>query len=121
MQSEIFLKTIGMVFVVIGLVLVSNPELITNNPIPSDTFEAVERRVWWGLFISAGMLPFFHHQLKPWLPTIVAIGVAFFSGLLLARVVGIFLDGSVIKQWVYVGIEVAILVPLTWRYLKIRQ
>jgi len=121
MQHVVIFRVIGVVLILVGLVLVSNPELVSKKPIPSDTFKAVERRIWWGLFISIGALLLFHHQLKPWMPTIVAIGVAFFFGLLLARLVGIFLDGPVIKQWVYVGIEVAILVPLTWRYLKIRQ
>jgi len=42
-------------------------------------------------------------------------------GLLIARLIGIMLDGSVAKQWLNVGIELVILAPLIWWYLKVRN
>ena len=119
-KSSITQRIIGLALIVIGVTLVSNPELVSNQPVPADTFEAIERRIWWGLFIGIGTLLLFHHQLKPWLATLAAACVSIVFGLLMARLLGIMLDGSVAKQWLYVGIEVVILVPLVWWYLKVR-
>jgi len=114
------LRLIGGLLIAIGLVLVWNPELISNKPIPTDTFHAVERRIWWGLFIGFGVLLMFHHQLLPWASTISATLLSLLIGLLVARLIGIALDGSVTKQWINVGIELVIMAPLLWWYLKVR-
>lgn len=121
MESSLVFRLVGAVLILVGLTLVSNPELVSNKPIPTDTFEAIERRIWWGLFIGVGCLLLFHHQLRPWLPTLAAASCSLLFGLLVARLVGIALDGSVAKQWLYVGVEVAILVPLVWWYLSVRS
>lgn len=120
MPENLLAKITGSLLILIGIVLVSNPELISNKPIPDDTFRAVERRVWWGLFISAGVLLLFHHQLQPWLFTFVAASTAITFGLLVARLIGIALDGSVPKQWLWVVVEGVILVALIWWYTKVR-
>ncbi len=121
MESTLILRLIGVALIVVGVVLVSNPELVSNKPIPTDTFEAVERRIWWGLLIGAGVLLLFHHQLRPWLVTLAATLSAAVFGLLVARFIGIMLDGSVPKQWLWVGVEIAILLPLVFWYLHIRK
>jgi len=112
-------RIIGGALVIVGIVLVSNPELVSDKPIPSDTFEAIERRIWWGLFIGVGALLLFRSQFRPWLKTLVATGFALIFGLLIARLIGIVLDGSVVKQWAYVGVECVILAPLAWWYFKL--
>jgi len=104
-----------------GVVLVINPELVIQKPIPSDTFEAIERRIWWGLLIGAGVFLLFYRERGRWLRTVVAIGIAILFGLLVARLIGIILDGSVVKQWIYVGIEGAIMALLVWWYRNIRK
>lgn len=120
MKNNLIHRVFGCALIIAGVVLVSNPELVINKPIPADTFEAVERRIWWGLLIGAGVLLLFHHQFHPWLRTVVATIAALVFGLLVARLIGIVLDGAVIKQWIYVGVEIVILAPLIWWYLKIR-
>ncbi len=120
METSLLLRLIGTVLIIIGVTLVWNPELVSNKPIPDDTFEATERRIWWGLIIGFGCLLLFHHQLLPWIPTIAATASALLFGLLVARLIGIALDGSVTKQWINVGIEIVILVPLVWWYLRTR-
>ena len=120
MESTIFLRLIGVLLIIIGVTLVWNPELISNKPVPSDTFEATERRIWWGLFIGFGCLLLFHHQLHPWAKTIAATGASLLFGLLVARLIGIMLDGSVAKQWINVGIEIVIMAPFVWWYLSVR-
>ncbi|MGL6258678.1 DUF4345 family protein [Vibrio sp. WXL210] len=120
-ETSLLLKLTGILLLIIGVVLVVNPELISNKPIPDDTFAAIERRIWWGLIIGLGTLLLFHHELTPWLTTLAATGASMMFGLLVARLIGIMLDGSLIKQWLYVGIELALLAPLLWWYLSLRN
>ncbi|MEM7258821.1 MAG: DUF4345 family protein [Pseudomonadota bacterium] len=120
MDNTLVLRLIGIALIIVGIVLVWNPELVSNKPVPEDTFKATERRIWWGLFIGLGILLMFHHQLQPWQPTIAATLSALLVGLLIARLIGIMLDGSVVKQWINVAIEIVILVPLIWWYLRAR-
>lgn len=120
MEGFIINRIIGILLIIAGVTLVSNPELVSNKPVPDDTFEAIERRIWWGLIIGVGILLLFHHQLTPWGPTIAATLSSLVIGLLAARLIGIVLDGSVAKQWLYVGVELVILAPLLWWYLSLR-
>lgn len=119
-ESTLLYKLLGALLIFIGIVLVSYPELVSNKPVPEDIFRAVERRVWWGLFISAGLLLMFHHQLQPWLLTFIAVSTAATLGLLIARLIGIALEGSVAMQWFWVAVEVVILAGLLWWYSHIR-
>lgn len=121
MDIDIATKAFGLIFLVAGIVIVVNPELITNKPVPEDIFEAVERRIWWGLLIGVGLLLLFNLRWSPWLPTLLVTLIALIAGLLIARLIGIGLDGSVIKQWYFVLVEVAIATPLIWWYLRIRS
>ena len=120
MEGSSIFKVIGVVVLIVGVVLVWNPELISRKPVPENTFEATERRIWWGLIIGVGTLLLSHHQLQPWMATLAATGSALLFGLLVARLIGILLDGSVVKQWINVGIELVLLVPLVWWYLRVR-
>ena len=72
------------------------------------------------MFISAGILLLLHRRVQPWLQTVAAVGSALIFGLLVARLIGIVMDGSVAKQWMYVGIECVILAPLLWWYFRLR-
>lgn len=114
------LKIAGCAFIVVGVILAFNPELVSNKPIPSDTFEAVERRVTWGKLIGLGLVPLFHFRVRPWLPTLAATLSSLVVGYLVARLIGIALDGSVVRQWLYVGVEAVLLVPLVWWYIRVR-
>lgn len=44
--SRLISRVVGAVIVFACLVLVSNPEILSGNPVPADTFDAVERRMW---------------------------------------------------------------------------
>ena len=119
-MGSVVLRVIGCALIIAGLTLVSNPELVSNKPIPSDTFQAIERRIWWGVLIGLGCLPLFHRQLRPWVPTLAATLSSLVFGMLVARLIGILLDGSVAKQWLLLGVEAAVLTPFVWWYLKVR-
>ena len=114
-------RMVGVVFVIAVLALVVNPELVSDKPVPTDTFEAIERRIWWGLIPGFGILLLLHRWLGSWRETLAATLTALLVGLLVARLVGIALDGSVISQWVNVAIELVILVPLVWWYRRERR
>lgn len=120
METNLVLKILGVTLAIIGVALVSNPELVSSRPVPDDTFEAIERRVWWGVLIGLGVLLILHHQMRPWLLTLAATGAALTFGLLAARLIGIALDGSVPKQWLWVAVEAAILAGLVFWYGKLR-
>ena len=119
--NRLISRILGGILIVIGLILIANPELVSSKPVPADIFEAIERRIWWGLIVGFGVLFLFHHQLRLWLQTLAASLSALVFGLLVARLLGIILDGSVLKQWLYVGIELVILAPLLWWYLRLRR
>lgn len=61
-----------------------------------------------------------HQQLQPWLATFVAVSASATFGLLVARLIGIFLDDSVARQWFWVVVEAVILAILVWWYAKVR-
>jgi len=120
MEHSLGLKVIGVIFLIAGLVLSYNPELVSNKPIPSDPFKAVERRIWWGLLIGFGLFALLHHQLHPIWLTLAAMLSALTVGFIIARVMGIVLDGSTSKQWMWVGVEAIALVGFLFWYLKLR-
>ncbi|MCH2108401.1 MAG: hypothetical protein MK135_03670 [Polyangiaceae bacterium] len=114
------LKIFAGAMVLVGLVLAVNPELLGDRPLPSDPYEAIERRVTWGKVVGLGLVPLFHFSLRPWMPTIAATLSSLVAGYLVTRLIGIALDGSVAKQWMYAGIELLLLLPLVWWYLRTR-
>jgi len=116
MEQTLLLRLIGLIVIAMGLVITINPEWITQKSVPENTFDAVERRIWWGLIIGLGCLLMFHHTLMPWQATVAATLASLLFGLLIARLIGICLDGSVTKQWLYVFIEILMLLPLIWWY-----
>jgi len=121
MNIVIATRALGLLTLIAGIIIVLYPELITKKPVPEDTFEAIERRIWWGLLIGTGLLLLFNRQWSPWLPTLLISAVALLAGLLAARLIGIALDGSVVKQWYLVLVEIAIAAPLLWWYLRVRS
>lgn len=120
MEHGAALKIIGVIVCLAGLLLSAFPELVSNKPVPDDPFQAVERRVWWGLLIGLGILFVIHRQIAPWQFTLAATGSTLVFGILVARCLGIALDGSSVKQWFWVAVEVVILMPLAYWYIKQR-
>jgi len=119
MDNTGLFRAIGTVSIIVGILLVSDAELISSKPIPDDTFRTIEKRIWWGLLIGIGTLLLFHHQVQPCLHPLGATSSSLIFGVLVARLLGISLDGSVAKQWAWVAVEAVILVVLVWWYRKI--
>ena len=118
MEQKIALQIIGLIVLISGFVLTYNPELVSNKPIPEDTFRAIERRVWWGLLIGFGSMLIFHQQIKPCFLTMAVLCITLTSGVLISRLMGIFLDGSVPRQWMWVAVEVVMIIVFAIWYLK---
>jgi hypothetical protein len=118
MELSIFSRILGFAILIAGVVLSCNPEFVSNKPVPEDVFEAVERRIKWGVVVGFGLLFIFHTQLRPWLGTVAAIGVALTVGILIARFIGIVLDGSVPRQWFWMAVEFVVLIPLWFWYVR---
>jgi hypothetical protein len=61
-----------------------------------------------------------HHQTTPLFLTVAAAGSALLLGFLIARFIGITLDGSTLRQWYWVGAEFALFLLLAYWYAKQR-
>jgi hypothetical protein len=119
-RSRTPLQWIGALACLGGLVLVLAPTLVSDPGPAADTFEAIERRVRWGALAGLGALLLVHTRLRPW-PTTVAMAVLMVTaGFLVARIIGLVLDGMDSgRQWMWTGIEVAI-VLVAWAFIARR-
>ena len=120
MEHKIFLQVAGFTLLLSGIILTYNPELVSSKPIPEGTFQAVERRVRWGFLIGLGMLLIFHHQVNPYLLTAAALGMTLTLGALISRVIGIVLDGLAPRQWMWVVVELAMVIGFGFWYANQR-
>lgn len=120
MEDKLFLQVVGFFILLLGAILSYNPELVSNKPIPQDPFQAVERRVRWGFLMGVGMLLIFHHQVTPFLFTLAGLGMTLTLGALIARVIGIVLDGSVPRHWIWVLVEIVMIIGFGVWYVKQR-
>lgn len=105
------LKAFGLLLALAGLLLAALPTLL-NDPGPAaSSFEAIERRIWWGGLFGVGLLLLTHTQLKPWLFTLSAATFWIIGGMLVARTIGLVLDGADSgKQWFWFVVELVIVV-----------
>ena len=120
MEHKMLLQVAGIIILLVGVFLTYNPELLSSKPIPEDTFRAIERRVRWGFLIGLGMLLMFHHQVKPYLLTVAALGTTLTLGALISRVLGIVLDGSAPRQWMWVVVELIMVIGFGFWYANQR-
>lgn len=84
-------------------------EPLTGGPEPAaDTFEAIERRIRGGMMLGIGLALIARTQLRPWSVTIVSVVFYFALGALLARFLGLIIEGTDPKQWLWVAVEVVV-------------
>lgn len=103
------LRAVGVLLVGGGVVLSIAPTLVHDPGAAPDLFEAVERHARWGLPVGIGALLVARTRLRPWSVTLVSAVLSVTLGYLLARIIGIALEGvGSSRQWLYVGIEVVI-------------
>ena len=105
------LRMIGVLVTFAGLVFAIAPTLLHDPGPAADTFAAIERRVWLGALAGVGALLVTRTQLQPWRVTLVYIVMWLCAGFLVARLIGLALDGAdSLMQWVWVAVEIAIAV-----------
>lgn len=112
---------LGWAFTLVGLILIfalnQNAELLAALT----PFEQVERRIPGGALFGVGLLCLNIRPFKPLLP-FVASAVGWLTvGALTGRVIGLaFVTVQPPKQWMWVGIEIAIIVT-TFVYLRVQK
>ena len=103
-------RIVGIVLAVLGVVAAVSPKWfgpLTGGPEPPvDVFEAVERRVRGGMLLGVGLCFIAITALRPWSTSIPTAIFYFMTGALAARLLGLFIDGTVRKQWLLVAVEV---------------
>lgn len=115
------LRALGVCIAIAGVVLACAPTLV-HDPGPAvDTYAAIERRVWWGAMTGLGALLIVRTRLKPWKITLAHVVGWIVAGFLLARVIGLVLDGwDSAMQWVWTVVEIVIVALAAW-YVRTRS
>ncbi|MEM6293148.1 MAG: hypothetical protein AAGA54_17870 [Myxococcota bacterium] len=107
------LRIVGLVITALGALAAVFPgwfEPLTGGPEPAvDTFEAIERRIRGGMLSGVGLLLIARTELRPWSVTIASLLLYVLLGALVARILGILVDGSVSRQWLLVAVECGLL------------
>ena len=112
---------LGWAFTLVGLILIfalnQNAELIASL----SPFEQVERRIPGGALFGIGLLCLNLRPFRPLLPFIASALSWLTVGALTARVIGLaFVTTQPPKQWMWVGIEIAVIVAAVV-YLRVRK
>lgn len=106
-------RIFGIVLTVLGVLAAVFPGwfgLLTGASEPTpDLFEAVERRVRGGMLLGVGLCLLVITSPTPWSTSIPTALFLFMTGALAARLLGMFVDGIVPKQWLLVAVEALVM------------
>ena len=117
----IILKISGLILIIAGFVFACRPDLFNSSQVQLAGYERIEKRVKWGFLIGLGIFLIFHQQWADWRFTLWGLLSALTFGIILARLLGLVLDGFFAKQMLWLLIELAVLavfVLLYWRHFK---
>jgi hypothetical protein len=113
-------RIFGMVLAVLGIIAAIFPDWfgpLTGGPEPAASIhEGIERRVRGGMVLGAGLIFIAVTALRPWSTSIPLAIFYLMTGALVARLIGLLIDGAVPKQWLLVAFE-AIVMALTALWL----
>ena len=114
------LRIVGIFMAALGALMAAFPGWfgpLTGGPEPAaDTFAAIERRVRGGMVLGIGLALIARTELRPWSVTIASALFYFLLGALLARLLGLIIEGIHPRQWLYVAVE-ALLMALAALWL----
>ncbi|MFT7622783.1 MAG: hypothetical protein ACI9WU_001958 [Myxococcota bacterium] len=110
----------GGLIALVGLVLACVPTLVSDPGATADVFAMVERRIPYGALLGVGLLIGAMPRLKPWPVGLASVAIGMTLGVLIARVIGVFLDGFHPRQILWIVVEV-IVVALAAAYLRRQQ
>jgi len=103
------LRILGIVLAGVGVVAAVYPEWfgpLTGGPEPPvDVYHAIERRIRGGMVLGVGLIFIAVAALRPWSTSIPSAILCFMAGALAARLLGLLVDGTDPKQWLWVAVE----------------
>jgi hypothetical protein len=113
------LKITGVIIIAAGVLLTFKPELV--NPAASQIagYELIERRIRWGFLIGIGIFLCFFRHWGNWGLTVWALLAALTYGIIIARLIGSFLDGFFMKQFYWLMIEMILAAVFSWLYWRL--
>ncbi|WP_316807114.1 hypothetical protein [Pedobacter agri] len=112
------LKIAGVLLLVTGFVFTIKPQLVSYIPESITAYQMIEKRVMWGILIGLGILGIFNHQIDSLKAGIFAFLAALTLGIIIARIIGLLMDGFYLKQLLWFGIEILLLVFFAILYSK---
>ena len=102
-------RILGFVLAAVGVTAAVFPGWfgpLTRFPTPPvDLFEVIESRVRGGMVLGVGLAFIAVTALRPWSTSIPSAIFYFMTGALVARLLGLIVDGTVPKQWLLVAVE----------------
>lgn len=113
------LRILGMALAGLGAVAAIVPGWfgpLTGGPEPpADVYHAIERRIRGGMVLGVGLTFIAVTAFRPWSASIPTALFYFMTGALAARLLGLLVDGTVAKQWLWVAVEaVAMALAALW-------
>ena len=107
-------RILGIVLAAVGVVAAVFPNWfgpLTGGPEPpADVYHAIERRIRGGMLLGVGLTFIAVTALRPWSTSIPSAVFYFMTGALAARILGLLVDGTAAKQWLWVAVEAVVMV-----------
>ncbi|TPV96667.1 MAG: hypothetical protein B7733_03530 [Myxococcales bacterium FL481] len=107
------LRVIGIILAGLGALMAAFPgwfgPLTGGSEPAAATFEAIERRIRGGMVLGVGLALIARTELRPWSITVASVLFYFMLGALLARVLGLIVEGIDARQWLYVAVETGLM------------
>lgn len=113
------LKITGAIIIAAGILLTFRPELLSPATSQYAGYEMIEKRVRWGFLIGTGVFLCFFQHWGHWGLTTWALLAALIFGIIIARLLGSFLDGFFMKQFFWLIIEMILGAVFTWLYWRL--
>jgi len=83
---------------------------LTGGPEPPiDVYHAIERRIRGGMLLGVGLTFMAVTSIRPWSTSIPSAILYLMAGALAARILGLLVDGTVPKQWLWVAVEAVVM------------
>ena len=106
-------QILGIVLAGVGVIAAVAPGWfgpLTGGPEPpADVYHAIERRIRGGMLLGVGLTLIAVNALRPWSTSIPSAILYFMAGALAARLLGLIVDGTVAKQWLWVAVEAVVM------------
>ena len=107
------LRLLGIVLAGVGAVAAVFPgwfgPLTGSAAPPVDVYDAIERRIRGGMVLGVGLTLIAVTALRPWSTSIPSAIFYFMTGALAARLLGLLVDGTVARQWLWVAVEAVVM------------